>query len=115
MINFIADAIFSFFSRLIGRLITDIGLKFVANKALIYTFLTVTFPIVIKNMLCWLMDCLNSVIQATLPDGDIESFTASLTGLAGWLGEQLLLPTCISILLSAIAIRFVLNFIPFIG
>ena len=41
--------------------------------------------------------------------------TVLAAGLAGWLGEQLLLPTCVSVLLSAIAIRFVLNFIPFVG
>ena len=107
--------ILSWFSSLAGRYLVDVGLKFLAYKVLVYTLLTVTFPIVIKNLLVWLMEQVNSIIQSSLPSGDITSFSASLTGLAGWLGDQLMLPTCISIVLSAIAIRFVLNFIPFVG
>jgi|APHig6443717497_1056834.scaffolds.fasta_scaffold682224_1 hypothetical protein len=109
------SAILSWFSSLAGRYLVDVGLKFLAYKVLVYTLLTVTFPIVIKNLLVWLMEQVNSIIQSSLPSGDIASFSASLTGLAGWLGDQLMLPTCISIVLSAIAIRFVLNFIPFVG
>lgn len=111
----IFSTILGWLSSLAGRYLLDVGLKFLAYKVLVYTLLTVTFPIIIKNLIVWLVEQVNSIIQSSLPSGDITSFSASLTGLAGWLGEQLMLPTCISIVLSAIAIRFVLNFIPFIG
>lgn len=112
----IFSTILGWFSSLAGRYLLDVGIKFLAYKVLVYTLLTITFPIVIKNLIVWLVEQVNSIIQSSLPSsGDIASFSASLTGLAGWLGDQLMLPTCISIVLSAIAIRFVLNFIPFIG
>lgn len=109
------STILSWFSSLAGRYLLDAGLRFIATKALVYTLLVVTFPIVIKNLLCWLVDTLNQIVQSSIDPGSVTSFTHQLTGLAGWLGEQLLLPTCVSVLLSAIAIRFVLNFIPFVG
>jgi hypothetical protein len=107
--------ILAWFSSLAGRFLVDTGLKFLATKALVYTFLVITFPIVIKNLLCWLVEQLQTIVQSSVDPGSVHSFSAQLTGLAGWLGEQLLLPTCVSVLLSACAIRFVLNFIPFVG
>jgi hypothetical protein len=109
------STILGWFSSIAGRYLVDAGLRFVATKALVYTFLVTTFPIVIKNLLCWLVDTLNEIVQSSIEPGSVTSFTHQLTGLAGWLGEQLLLPTCVSVLLSAIAIRFILNFIPFVG
>jgi hypothetical protein len=109
------SVILQWFSGLAGRYLVDAGLRFVATKALVYTLLTITFPVVIKNLLCWLVYALNQIVSSSISSGSVTSFTHQLTGLAGWLGEQLLLPTCVSVLLSAIAIRFVLNFIPFVG
>ena len=111
----ILGPILAWFSSLAGKFLVDTGLKFVALKVLTYTLLVTTFPIVIKNLLCWLVDQLQAIVQSSIDPGSVQSFSAQLTGLAGWLGDQLLLPTCVSVLLSACAIRFVLNFIPFVG
>lgn len=107
--------VLQFFSGVVGKYLVDVGLRFVAMKALVYTLLVITFPIVIKNLLVWLVDAFQQIVQGSVDTGSVHSFAYQLTGLAGWLGDQLLLPTCVSVLLSAIAIRFVLNFIPFVG
>ena len=109
------SAILGWFSSLAGRFLVDGVVKFLAYKVLVYTLLTITFPILIKNLLCWLIDQFSAIVASNVDGSGLTAFTAQLTGLAGWIGDQMLFPTCISLLLAAIAIRFVLNFIPFVG
>lgn len=113
--HILLSPILAWFSSLAGRFLVDGFLKFVAYKALIYTLLITTVPIIIKNLLCWLVGVLQDVVLSSVPSGTLDSITIQLTGLAGYIGDQMLLSTCISILLSALLIRFILNFIPFVG
>ena len=108
------SAILGWFSSLAGRFLVDTGLRFLAQKALLYMLLVAIFPVVIKNLVCWLVDQVAAVVASVTSSSGVDSLAVQLTGLGGWLGDALLLPTCISILLSAICIRFVLNFVPFI-
>lgn len=109
----IITPIFSFFTAIFGRFLTDVGLKFVAWKVLIFTFLTVTLPVVLKNFMTWLFDVLTSVVSG-VDFGDIDSAVVNIGGLAGYFIDQFMIPDCLAIIISAIAIRFALNFIPFI-
>lgn len=105
----------SWLSAFGGKFLVDSTLKFIATKVLVYSLLCVTFPIVIKNLIVWLVVQVQSLVAANMPAGSISTTALQLSGLCGYIGSHLMLSTCISIILSAIAIRFVLNFIPFVG
>jgi hypothetical protein len=112
--NFSFTPILSWFSSLFSRVFTDHGLLFTAKKVIYYTFLTITLPIVIKNLITWLF---YTVSAAATDVVDVNSFSSVLIGLSGvsaWLAQKLMLKDCISIILSAVIIRFKLNFIPFV-
>ena len=106
--------ILAWFGSLGAKFVTDSLLKFVAYKAFAFTLLTVTFPIVIKNLLTWLFELLTSYVT-TIDLGDLSATVVNLTGLGAYLAQHLQLVDSLSIILTAIAIRFTLNFIPFIG
>ena len=110
----IITSLLSFLGSFVGKFLTDSLLKFVAYKVLLFTLLTVTFPIVIKNLLTWLFNILTSTVS-TIDLGNLSSTVVQLTGFTAYLAQQLHLVDCVSIILTAVAIRFALNFIPFIG
>lgn len=98
----------------VGRFLTDNLLKFAAYKLLLFTLITVIFPVVVKNLLTWLFNTLTSFVD-TIDLGDIESSVLQLTGLAAYLAQHLNLVDAVTIILTALVIRFTLNLIPFIG
>ena len=106
--------VFTFFSNLFTSHFSDVSLRYIATKTLLYTFLTGTFPIVIKNLIVWLVEQTQQIVNS-LSGGKIDSITIQLSGLAGYLGDHLMLSTCLSIILTAIILRMCLNFIPFAG
>lgn len=110
----IFTTILGWFSSLAGKVLVDTGLRFLAYKTLAYTLMTVIFPVVIKNLLCWFFDIIQAIVEGNVDTSSMDSFSMQLTGMAGYIGSQLQIPTCITILLSACAIRFTLNFIPFV-
>lgn len=104
----------SWFGSLGAKFLTDSLLKFAAYKILAFVLLTVTFPIVIKNLITWLFEILTSFVD-DIELGDLSSTVVELTGLAAYVAQHLQLVDCVSVILTAIAIRFTLNFIPLIG
>lgn len=111
----ILTALYSFFGSIAGKFLTDAALKYVAYKALMITLITVTLPAVLKSLLTWLLEGLISIANGVDGIDSMTVATHSFSGFAGYLASHLMLPECISIMLTACAIRFALNFIPFIG
>lgn len=110
----VINTLLSWFGSLGAKFLTDSLLKFGAYKLLVFTLLTVTFPVVAKNLMTWLFGVLTSAV-GTIDMGDMSSVVVQFTGFSAYLAQQLHLVDCLSILLTAVAIRFALNFIPFIG
>lgn len=98
----------------IGKFLTDKLLMYVAIKALIITLFVVVLPIILQNVVVWIFTEIFTFIQGQIPSGTLEDFTISLSGVGAYLAGCFQLPLCISILISAIALRITLNFIPFI-
>lgn len=112
---FVFSAILGWFSSLAGRFISDTALKFIAYKTLLVTLLTVTLPVIVKNLMTWLFQTLVDAATANIHTDGLNSTVLHFTGIAGYLASHLLLADCLSILITAIVIRFTLNFIPFVG
>ena len=100
---------------LAGKFLSDHFLRFVAYKVLLFTLITVTLPIVLKNVIVWVFE---EIIAASSSAANIDGISATvlnLSGAAGYMAYHLLLPDCIAILMTAVVIRFTLNFVPFVG
>lgn len=113
--HIVITAVLGFFSSLAGRFVTDSVAKYVAYKLFFYTLVTVTVPIVAKNLIVFLFTEMSTIIQGQLSGLDHGATMVQLTGVAGYLAEHLMLPDCLALLLTAVAIRFTLNMIPFVG
>jgi len=94
-----------------ARLIAVESLKWLAMKALLITFITLILPVILYNI--FQMICLEMVTYC-LDKINAEGFTAltvQLTGIAGWIAIQLDLALSISIILSAVALKFIVSMI----
>jgi len=111
----IFTTILGWFSSLAGRFLTDTALKFIAYKTLLITLLTVTLPIVVKNLMTWLFQELINTASSNIDTNGLDATVLHFSGIAGYLASHLMLADCLSILITAIVIRFTLNFIPFVG
>ena len=115
MIDLNLSGALSWFSSLAGRFLSDNVLKFAAWKVLLFSLLTVSLPVVVKNIFVWLFEQIVSIAQQNADFSQLASVVLEFTGFAAYLAVRLQLSDCFSILITALAIRTVLNFIPFIG
>ena len=96
------------------KFLTDKALYYVAIKALIVVALTVTLPIVLKNVITWMFSTFFAAIQANLPAGSMQSFVLQFNGLGGFFATNLRIVEAVSVVITALTIRLALNLIPMI-
>lgn len=99
---------------LFNKYLIDTSLRYISRKVLTYTFITVTLPAVIKNMLAWLFNMLTAQIDQ-MDWGNMSASVIEFNGLAAWFAVHLRFIDCLSILITALVIRLTLNFVPFVG
>ncbi|MBW2635707.1 MAG: hypothetical protein JRE14_16665 [Deltaproteobacteria bacterium] len=97
-----------------GRLFTIEAVKFLAWRAFILFIVFVALPVVLYNTFSTLLFDLMNMAVTYVSDGNYQPLTINLTGLAGYLGNQIGLPNMVSIYLTAISTKFTMGFIPFI-
>ncbi len=108
------QGVLNWWGDLFNKYLTDVSLKFAAYKTLLYTFITVTLPAVIKNLLAWLFGILTAQVD-TLDWDAMSPVVIELAGLASWFAVHLRFMDCMAVLVTAMVIRLVLNFIPLVG
>lgn len=113
--HLIFTTILGWFSSLAGRFLSDTVLKFIAYKTLLITLLTITLPVVVKNLITWLFQELVNTASSNMNTDGLNATVLHFSGIAGYLASHLMLADCLSIIITAIVIRFTLNFIPFVG
>lgn len=107
----------AFFVNIIGwvvaKLFSDNVLKFVAGKAMLTFLFVVVLPIVLNN---FIYDLLQMFMQFTVNSVDSGNYdgTIQLTGFASWLCNCFRVSECISVIVGALCLRAVLNYIPFV-
>lgn len=109
----IFQPIYNFLSGLFSKYISDNVAEFAAKKGMLYAFLTVTLPVIIKNICVWLVETVKGILDGlnlTYPD----SIILHATGLLGYVLSHLNMVTVFTIILAAMAIRLIMNFIPFV-
>ncbi len=102
-------------AALAGKFLADKILYYVAIKALIVVALTVTLPIILKNLITWLFSSIMEITQANLPDSStLQSFVLQFEGVGGFFATHLRIPEAVSVVITALTIRLVLNLIPMV-
>ena len=78
MIDFSFQPLIDWVGSIFNQYLTDISLKFAAYKVLIYTFITVTLPAVLKNLLACFFALLTAQVDQ-LDWGGMSSVVIDLT------------------------------------
>jgi hypothetical protein len=112
--TFLLNPVVSWVASLFNKYLVDTSLKFAAYKVLLYSFLVVVLPAVLKNLLSWLFAILTSQVD-NVDWGQMSATAVELTGFGAWIAVHLRFVDCLSVLITALVIRLTLNFIPFLG
>jgi len=81
------------------------------SKAILIGCFTLILPVVLNNVFYALIEKIMSFASDNVSIADGETFVYQFTGLGAYIADNMYLPTCISILLSAVALRFSLRII----
>ena len=111
----IATGLFTFLGSVAGKFLTDAFHRYVAFKALAVTLIITVLPILLKNFIVWIVTELNTVVTSVMQGNSLQSTVIELTGLAAWIADCFNMVDCFALLISALAVRFVLNLIPMVG
>ncbi len=90
--------------------------QWAATKLFFAALLMVGLPFVLKGVINWAFSQISSfiisILSTTMPS--LSAPVLSLSGISAWMFQQSNLSTAIAIVLSAVATRLILNFIPFV-
>lgn len=115
MANFLT-AVLRWFLGVFARLFAFGAAHFAATKVVIATLFIVILPIIINNILYDLMTYVFSAVTDFAGSHSVEIPTAvQFTGLAAYMLQSLGLVDAMSVILSCMAIRFAMSWIPFVG
>jgi len=80
--------------------------RFLAMKLLLTTLFIVVLPIVLNNFLYFVVHLAISHINSAFSSSGVHSYVLHLAGLAGYIAMHLQLTSLVSVLLTAVALRF---------
>jgi len=94
-------------------LISSIGLAWLAFKAFVLGIVYVGIPLLVYNFAVKFITDFIQFGMNYVEQSEVDSFVIELTGMGGWMAQQIQLPTAFSIFMGFLSIRFVTRFIPF--
>lgn len=81
-----------------------------ATKVFVYAFSFVALPLILFNVWLYVGEKILTAVAGFLSQQSFYSGAiVDLTGLAGWLGQCLRFSDCLSVLLTAATVRFILG------
>ena len=105
----------AWFAGSFARLFTLLLNNFLAMKLVLGFIFVVILPIIINNAIYWLLDEIFVSVNQYVTGYEYTLEDVSFTGLLGYFMVQLGIPDCLSVVLSAMALRFSMSWIPFVG
>lgn len=86
--------------------------RWIAWKTIISLVVITILPIVLNNIMYDVIEAAIGLVSSNA--SGVTSWVAVFTGLTAFLFQHLRVPDCISVLMSAIAVRYTLGLIPFV-
>jgi hypothetical protein len=111
----IIGVIISFLTSWFARFVGVQAIRFIALKAILGVLVMTILPTVLYNLLTLLLQEIMSLVSSNVTSAGLQPFTYQMVGIAGWLGGIAQLPQAFSVILSAVAFRLMLSFIPFLN
>ena len=96
---------------LIAKVVSIETLKFIAFRAMLLTAFTIILPAVLYKVIGSLFMEMTTYAFDQINSGGLPTLSLQLTGFGGWIAQQINLQASISVVLSAVSLRFVLNLI----
>jgi len=93
----------------IARLLTSSVVKFIAMKMLLYTLFTLILPVILYNVFTRILQEYMDYIAGKISAEGLSGQMIQLSGFGGWIASEIQLPLCLSMFLSAVLLRFILN------
>jgi hypothetical protein len=109
----VIGAILSFLSGWFARLLGAGAIRAVIWKGIIYALFVAILPTVLYNLFSLILQEFLSIASSYGSQG--QSIVVTFTGFIGWLAYNLKIPEAFSMLLSALAFRVTISFIPFLN
>jgi hypothetical protein len=105
---------FSSFGAGIVAVFTLKGIEWSATKVFLLFLVGVVLPLVLYNTAVLIVTNLMGVGLTLVGDAtaDQQNLVFEITGIAGWIADQIYLPQALSTLFSAVASRFIIDLIP---
>ena len=97
----------------IAKTVSVETMKWLAFRAFMLFILYVALPILLYNILVGLLLDFIQYAITYVSDQDFSAMTIQLTGMGGWIAQQIQLPQAFSIFMSFLSIKFITRFIPF--
>lgn len=107
-------SVFAWLGGLLNYVLNALANHFLATKIILTTLFITVLPIILNNFVAKLLEVSIDIVSTHLGSYDTSNLFLQFTGLAGWLITTLKLDTAFSVIVSAIALRFTLNLIPFV-
>lgn len=98
-----------------ARLFTVMLNNFLAMKIVLGILFIVILPVILNNAIYWLLDDVFNAMNTFVAGHEYTLPNVSFSGLLGYFMVQLGIPDCLSVVLSGMALRFAMSWIPFVG
>ena len=102
-------AIIAVIGGLIAKLFAASVIKFLAIKAILLTLTTLVLPVVLFNVFVKVQESIMNYALSQVSSSGVTSSTIQIAGVGAWVGQEIQLSLCMSMIMSAVATRFVLN------
>jgi len=93
----------------IGKLLSVGVAKLVIQKAILYGLMTTVLPVILYKLFQKIYGGIFDYLTSYMQGAGFSSATVQITGMAGWIGNQINLSAALSIIMSAVALRWTLN------
>jgi len=93
------------------KTLTTEGIKWLAQRAFFLTLTTLILPVVLYNVFCRIVQEILQYAASAVNAGGVSATVFQVTGLAGWIAATANLPATLTIIMTAVAVRWKLNLI----
>ena len=114
MLGWLAELLTTIF----GRWLSDNLSRMLVLKALLVFLIVTILPIVLINTFDYILgEIIDASLQLSRNNIDSSAFTAvvNFSGFGAWAASKARVPECLTIITTALSVRWALNFVPFVG
>lgn len=101
-------------ARAFGTFLESGVARTLAMKVIILALFVTVLPIILNNFIYDIIKIGMDQMVSRTGNNQLQPVVVTFTGVAAWLITMARLPDCLSLLLSALGVRMMLNMIPFL-